>query len=119
MTNEMQRLSDRIAEKVGKELVDLIPPDQWKSLIEKQIAHFKEHEVPKIINQMLTERLKEDVKIKLDKYCLQDTWNQFTGSMTNEAITQLIKNTAPEIVASMLSPIMSQIVQDFRGRLGY
>ena len=35
MTNELKTINEKIAEKVGENLVDLIPKDQWQAIIDK------------------------------------------------------------------------------------
>ena len=119
MGNEMQTLNERIAERVGKELVDLMPEGDWQKLVDAQLQSFKQGKAPKLIDEMLAERLKVSVSAELDKYCRSDEWNNLVNLGTSKAVTELISQNGAQILAGILSPVMTQAVQDFKQRMGY
>lgn len=119
MTKELQTLNERIAERVGKELIDLMPEGEWQKLVDQQLSHFKTTKAPQIINEMIAERMREQVRLELDKYAISDEWNQVINTGVNKAMVELIADNGAQILAGMLSPVMQQVAQDFRNRMGY
>ena len=55
MSTELQSLNERIAERVGENLVDLIPEDQWQKIIDTEMQKFMSVTLPKMIDEMLRE----------------------------------------------------------------
>ena len=117
MNTELQSLNERIAEKVGKELVDLIPQEQWQKLVDSQIDKFMTDMAPQIIQEELKKLLTTAVSSKLGEAQFQGKWNQYSSQVTSEAIHTMIKEAAPEVFAAMLAPTMTGFLQDLRNRL--
>ena len=118
MSKELQTLDERIAEKVGKDLVDLIPKDQWQALVSSQINKFMQETAPEVIQKILNEKMMEDVRAILDGHALETEWNAMTGETTILIIKEMIMKTTPEIMSAMLAPAMSGLLNDLRNRLG-
>ena len=116
---ELSTLSERIAEKVGKELVDLIPQDEWKKLIDSEMKKFMRVNAPNVIREMIEKEFRVAVAKELDTLTKKTEWNQLTQQSTNDALVELIKASGADILAGILSPVMQQVLSDFRHRLGY
>lgn len=115
----MTTLNERIAERVGQELVDLIPQEEWQTLIAAQVTHFTNVEAPKIVQKMLEEKFKESVSKHLDVYCSGGEWDNLTKQTTNAALIELMKSNAADLLAGILSPTMQNIVHEFRNSVQY
>jgi hypothetical protein len=100
--NEIQTLKERIAEKVGKELFELMPEEQWNSMVESQINHFMTELAPKIIRSELELKLKEDIKGKILALSLNDEWNTIAGKGFNNELSQILVSSAPQIIANIM-----------------
>lgn len=113
MSNEIQILKDVIAERVGKELVNLIPKDQWEALIQQQINQFMSATAPAIIKEELTRKLKEDIA----KHIPQEQWDISCQEYVNPLVQEIITKAAPEIMGAMLHPVMSGVISQLRSML--
>jgi len=119
MTNELQTLNERIAERIGKDLVSLIPEDQWQEIVDKEIHNFKLVVAPKIIKELLTEAYKERAKKEVSALLITDEYNELTNEYINKALTKLLADSGGIIFAGMMQPAMQMVLQDLRSRLGY
>jgi len=119
MDKSLQTLNERIAERIGKDLVDLIPEDQWKIMVDAEITKFKRDVLPKMIQELLSEIYLDKAKVTVDKLTEQTGWNHETQMDINENLTEFIGVSSGVIVAQMLSPAMQMVLSDLRSRLGY
>ena len=119
MSNELQTLNERISEKVGETLVDLIPAEKWQQIVDREIAKFENVDAPKIIQSMLEEKLKASVTAEIDRYTVGDEWNEAISMYVSSALKQFIGESSGVIMAGMLSPAMTMVMQDLRSRIGY
>lgn len=119
MANEMQSLNERIAERIGKDLVELIPADQWQQMVDTEVAKFMCDTGPKIIQELLKDAYMDKAKATLDKLTMQTRWNNSTQTQINEDLEKFIGDSAGTIFAGMLTPSMQMVLQDLRSRLGY
>ena len=118
MDKELQTLNERIAERVGKDLLDLMPAEEWKKLIDAQIHNYKTKIIPDMIQQILKENLKDDIKHKLSSTYYMENWHNTVNAMTSLAVKDMLKQAAPELFAAMLAPTMSGLLVDLRHKLG-
>ena len=119
LNKELQTLNERIAERIGKELVDLMPPDQWQKLVDTAIVEFKEDTAPKIIHQLITEKYTEKAKGIVDKLTSSIEWNTTTQEFIYSDLERFIGKSSGNIFAAMLTPAMQMALQDMKNRLGY
>lgn len=119
MSKELQTLNQRIAERIGKELVELIPADQWQQMVDNEVSKFKRDVAPKIIQDLMREVYVNKAKVTIDKLTTSTEWDQITQEQINLELEQFIGKSAGTIFAGMLSPSMQMVLQDLRGRLGY
>lgn len=119
MGNELQTLNERIAERIGKDLVELIPQDQWQSLVDAEVAKFKRDTAPRIIQELMREAYMNKAKATIDKLTASSGWDAATQQQINKELEQFIGQSAGTIFAGMLAPSMQMVLQDLRGRLGY
>jgi uncharacterized membrane protein YheB (UPF0754 family) len=117
MANELQTLNERIAERIGNDLVDLIPPDQWQQMVDNEVEKFKQDKLPKLIEQLLTDIYKIKIKNSLEELTNCNVWDVSTQSYINNELKAFIGDSAGVIVAGMLSPSMQIVLQDLRSRL--
>jgi len=116
--NELQTLNERISEKVGKELVDLIPKEQWQAIVDNEVLKFKRETVPSIIKEMLTDTYKEKTREYMDKLTTTDGWQQLSNNHLSSELKKLIAESSAEIFAGMLSYPMQQVMMNLRSQLG-
>ncbi len=119
MSKELQTLNEKIAERIGKDLVDLIPKDQWQSIVDREILKFKRDVAPGIIQDLLKESYINKAKSTIDRLTMQEGWDSERQSQINSELEKFIGDSAGIIFAGMLSPSIQIVLQDLRGRLGY
>ncbi len=119
MGNELQTLNERIAERIGKDLVELIPADQWQALVDGEVRKFRNDTAPKLIKQLLIDAYTEQAKSSIGELCNTDEWNSITGEMTSSKLKELIAESGGAIFGAVLTPAMGMVLQDLRNRLGY
>jgi len=119
MTNSLSTLNERISERVGQELVDLLPKEEWQKLIDAEMHKFKTEKAVKIIREMLQDAYRQQALASLDKFCTTSEWDQVSNTYTNEELKKFITASSSEIFAGMLAPFMQQALSDLRIRLGY
>jgi len=119
MENELQSLNERIAERVGKELVDLIPPEQWQSIVDGEVQKFKTNVLPVIVQDLLKELYMDKIKGVVNNLSMQTGWDSELNQAIYENLEKFIATSSGIIVAGMLSPATQTLLQDLRNRLGY
>jgi len=119
MSNELSTLNERIAERIGKDLVDLIPPEQWQALVDKEIHTFINVTAPKIIQEELKEAYKVRVTTIVDQFTGTDTYDEMTQEYINGKLKEFLGAAGGVMFAATLQPTMQMVLQDLRNRLGY
>lgn len=116
MSKELQTLNERIADRVGKDLVDLIPPEQWQVLVDSQIRKFMTETAPMVIEEELTRRARKAISGRLNEIERSTEWDSSMNTYTNIAVNEMLKQSAPVVFAAMLEPAMSGFLSDLRRR---
>ena len=113
MTNELQTLEQRIADKVGHELVGLLPPEQWQAIIDAQVHKFRTEVAPKIIQEEITQHLRERIRNHLqNEYLSGDSkYNQEVGIWINDQVIKLMIEAGSEAIGHALAPIGQEVMQ--------
>lgn len=117
MNKELKTLNERIAEKVGESLVDLIPPEKWQALVDSEIRVFMRDKAPSVIQEELTKMLRKKVSTVLNQVEMQSKWDSLAGEQLNETIKQMLEQSAPVVFSAMLQPVMTGFLGDLRSRL--
>lgn len=119
MSKELQALNERIAEKVGAELVDLIPADQWQAIVDAQIREFREKTAPKIISELFEQKFRDFAKARVDELSLTGDWDHITSQYTNDKLIEFLGKSGGAIFAHVLEPAMRDVLYRLRHELGY
>lgn len=114
----MSTISERIAERVGEELVSLLPQDVWQSLIAQEVEKFKTVTAPKLIEEELTKKYRELVVQEVDTICTPE-WSDEVQAFVHANLIKLIEESGGAMLAGILSPSMQMVLSDLRNRLGY
>ena len=120
MTKELQTLNQRIAERIGKDLVDLIPPDDWQRLVDTEVRKFWQDTAPGIIQELLREAYLAKAKAEIEKLTDTSEWDCETQTQINKDLERFIGAAAGTIFAGMLSPAMQMVLGNLRTQVnGY
>lgn len=111
-------LEERIAERVGKELVSLIPEEQWKELINSQIDHFMRTKAPAIVQEQVRAAFLIRVKEILELPEFSDQWDSdLQQQVVGPAVKELFVKAAPEVFMGMLQPILQNVLYNFKAQV--
>ena len=120
MTKELQTLNQRIAERIGKDLVDLIPADDWQRLVDTEIRKFQQDTAPKIIQELMREAYLNKAKVTIDKLTQTSEWNAVTQQQINTELEQFLGAAGGVVFAGVMSPAMAIVLQNLRNQVqGY
>ena len=119
MSTELDTLNARIAERIGKDLVELIPAEQWQQLVDTEVNKFKRVVAPKIIQELLKEAYLDKAERSVNELCQTEEWDELSETYTNPALTKLLAASGGAIFAGVMGPAMQMVMQDLRSRLGY
>ena len=120
MTKELQTLNQRIAERIGKDLVDLIPPDDWQRLVDTEIRKFQQDVAPQIIQELMREAYIAKAKVTIDKLTNTSEWSAVTQQQVNTELEQFIGAAGGVIFAGVMSPAMSMVLHNLKNQVnGY
>jgi len=117
--NDLQTLNERIAERVGENLVDLIPQDQWQQIVNKEIETFKNVTAPKVISEMILKAFEESIKSHIGSFTHTNDWSSMTQEGTNAELKKFLGECGGEMFAAILNPAMHQVMHNLRNQLGY
>lgn len=117
MGKELQTLNERIAEKVGENLIDLIPADQWEKLVSDQIDFFMTNKAPGIIQKLLQNELQKTVAGVLSSSEYAGTWGNYGEQLSSDGVKAILEQSAPVIFASMFAPVADGLIRDLVTRL--
>jgi hypothetical protein len=119
MSNELQTLNEKIAERIGKDLVDLIPKDQWQSMVDNEISKFRRDTAPGLIRDLIKDDFLARARIELDKLTSASEWNDEAKAYINEELIKYISSSSGSIFAGMLAPSTQMVLENLRHNLGY
>jgi hypothetical protein len=119
MSKNVETLNERIAERLGKDLVDLMPEGEWQKMVDKEVLKFKATVAPKIIETLLREDFLERAKSRIQTLTQTTEWSDTSNALINTELERFIGESSGLVFAAMLSPAMSLALGDLRNRLGY
>ena len=100
MNKTIMTLEEKVSEKVGAELIDLIGEDKWKELIKSCVDNFTTNKAPKIIEEMLVSNLKERVILTIQNE-LQPKYDSMVGGLANDFLVDVMKKSGPQMLSNM------------------
>ena len=115
MSKELMSLEERIADKVGNELIDLIPEEQWKTLVATQVNHFKQYKLPEIVERILIDELKLKVKEQLNSPDFAIAGDKYGHTIASEMVKKMIEEGAGPMMANIFGEMVHRQIDMLRG----
>jgi predicted transcriptional regulator len=115
MTNELRTLEEKIAEKVGSELVDLIGEEKWQEIIKATVDNFMTNKAPKLVEDMLVKQLQENV-IAATKFGVEPKYDGLVGQLASDFMVEVMKKAGPEVLANMFQYQIQTAIQNLNTR---
>lgn len=114
LTDIKQRLTDQIK----GQFADLIPHEEWESLIERETESFMKVDFPKIVKECLTEKIREIIKGEFNEPRWQSHWNGYYNEPAR-CVGDLIRKHSDDIVAALVGSLVQGAVQNMRSTMNY
>lgn len=119
-------LKETITEKIKKDFINMIPDDAFKNLVQTEIDWLFERTekgsyenkrrtspFQEIVREELTDLFKKRITEELQKAEYMDEWNCGKHN-PGEAVKQIVKELAPDLVASLFSGLVQTTVGEIR-----
>ena len=116
---QLQTLEDKIAEKVGYELLDLIGQEKWTALIKSVTDEFMTNKAPRIIQDMLIKELQKQVIDKLKLDTASDWSANAVNPIAKEFMISVMKEAGATILANMFQNQVQQAIFSMNQNNGY
>ena len=114
---ETEAIKTLLESRIDDSLISIIPEDMWNEMVDKRMDHFLDVTAPEILDGILKEKFVQDIRLMLVSGEWTDTWNSRTGEAGNAMIHKMLVESAPQVFAAMLEPMMTTMLQNFRNSL--
>ncbi len=104
---------DSVKARIKSIVADLIPEDRWEAIVRSTVSSFEKDDLPKLIKSMMAEEYKKLVAAEFAKPEWQQNWGDPAGPVS-DAVKKMLVDSAPLILASMLSNTAQSIVDSLR-----
>ena len=111
-------LEEALSATVQEQLIHLIPKEEWSKLVRHEINKFEEHAAV-ITREAIKKSFEELLKKSIDEILNSSEWNATLATNKNKLISDIIKDNAPAILASMIEDYGIRLIQTFRSQLSY
>lgn len=109
----MATVQEKVKERIRASFLDLIPPELWEGMVQAELHNFTKNELPKIIHEEASLKLREALKTEFKKPEWMGQWDNF-GEKPSQFAAQVVREAAPELVNAMFGRIAQSIVNDLR-----
>jgi hypothetical protein len=121
-------LTDRIKEKIKETFVDLIPEDQWGTLIKSAVDNYikprdsihsnedKPSQLENDVHAMLKETLKEKVKEKINEYS-SSYFDTQGNTILHAEVQKILITAAPSMMAEIMGSIAANVMNNIQNNM--
>lgn len=110
-------LQEKVVEKIKNSFMEFIPDIAWNELVKKEVELFIEKELKNLIHAELAEYCKMKVKKEMDEPEFSQDWDRNGRQVVGVSIKQMLKELAPELVASLFDRLTTDIINQVRSNL--
>lgn len=114
--SELMSFQDKVRERIQSTFADLIPKEQWDTLIAKGTRDFIDKELPSLIKAECANWFKARIAEELAKPEWITMWNG-QGPMATDLVKALTKELAPDLISGMFSGLVANLVHNLRNQL--
>ena len=108
-----QNVKERIKIIIG----DLIPEEMWDKVVRETISSFLRDDISKLVRTELTEKYRKVIQDELNKPEWQEKWDAVGASGASEMVVKIIKNSAGDILSSMIGGITQRMILTLRQQI--
>lgn len=113
------KLAEQLKDKIRFDLVNFLPDEVWQQMLSREIQAFLDvsDKAPHNLRTVVREVLAQNAKAKILEVLNDPEWNNHYVNnklVVGEAVLDLMKNNMNEIFASMLSEVMTRVMNNIR-----
>lgn len=113
-------IEQNVKERMKLLIGELIPDEQWDKLIQDNVREFKTVDLPKLVKAELTEHYKRLISEEFQKPEWREQWGTNGQRLASDAVREILKASAGDILAAMMGFAAQQVVQDIQYKVqGY
>ena len=127
---DASKYAEAIREKIKGAIIDVIPNEQWDAMILAEMKKFMDeryegsgyhrHHIPSGAQEVIQSVLMEDVKSRTKKMLESPEWNSYwdqnTGRIAGEKITEFMEKNGTVILNNWLGSMMQSFIDQLKYR---
>lgn len=118
MSKEMQTLRQNISERVGKELIDLFPDDQWQQIVDQEIKDFTNNKLRPMVKEMIAEEYRRHAWDYIQQNPVTSiSMHVETQGLVRELLNNAVRQNPGMILAALLEPTVRNLSMQMENAL--
>lgn len=120
MSNEvgaLQSVQEKVKDRIQATFMDLLPPELFEGMVQQHLNEFTAKTLPELVKTEATLRLKKQIEAEFNKPAWRGVWDNAInayGEGPSAAVTKIVQEAAPLLVAQLFGNMVQRIVMDLR-----
>lgn len=110
----MASIQERVKERIQATFVDLIPQEMWEGMVQQHLDEFTNVTLPVLVRKAAEERAAGMLREILSKPEWSSHIYDQMGPKPSEMVLEIVKQAAPDLVASLFGRIVQTTVMEIR-----
>lgn len=119
VSTEVKSLNDVVRDKVKETFVNMIPDDQWNTMVQKCVDSFVEKDLPELIKEILKEKLKVETADKIAQELGSQQYDRLGRPKPSALVETIMKTMTADVVNELIGSIMMSAVQRVQQNIRY
>lgn len=115
--NAVVSFEDSVKERLKSIVADLIPEERWDGLVRLTVAEFERTDLPKLVRAELAEQYRKAIALEFAKPEWQAKWSQEGSQCVSAAVSKMIVDSAPLVLASMIGGSVQNVVSHLQSAM--
>lgn len=109
----MASIQDKVKARIQDTFMDLLPDEMFHGLVQTELDRFTKVELPKLVQELARDRLKELILAEFKKPEWAETWDG-NHNKASVLVSTIVKELAPELVVAMFGNMVQSTVNNMR-----
>lgn len=110
----MASIQEKVKERIQATFVDLIPQEMWEGMVQQHLDEFTKVTLPTLVRKAAEERAAGMLREILAKPEWSSHIYDQMGQKPSEMVLEIVKQAAPDLVASLFGRIVQTTVMEIR-----
>ncbi len=111
VSTDVKSLNDVVRDKVKETFVNMIPDEQWNAMVQKCVDSFVEQDLPVLVKEILSEKLKNETAEKIASELTYSGSDRYGRPTPSKLIETIVKTMTADVVNELIGSIMMGAVQ--------